>query len=144
MDYLTRFIKDYERIKEKYPQFEVEYNQQVARIVGELNISNEIKCAVIAIDSSMRLADLVNDDNRAQRILSTDLLSSMFYHYMAKANEPEIFYQLTNAVKCQNIWKQKREREQSHLLNVKIETAFIAPFVDQLEIYYDKIVQNNL
>jgi hypothetical protein len=129
MDFIAQYKHDNQLLEQRYSSYTCpEINPYIAAIVERLEISSNVKKAVIAIDSSMRFADLITHDNKATALLTTDLLSALFYRYMAEQFNPEQFKRLTQTVKDQNVWKSQYKESGDINLIEKIETAFVAPF----------------
>ncbi|KAA1040183.1 hypothetical protein [Macrococcus equipercicus] len=130
MDFIAQYQHDNQLLEQRYTSYKCpEINPYIASIVRRLDISSNIKKAVLAIDSSMRYADTITHSNKATALLTTDLLSALFYRYMAEPFNPEQFKLLTQAVKDQNIWKAQFKETGDLSLIARIETAFIAPFM---------------
>lgn len=136
MTFYEVFQRDIEQLKKRYPYFEmIDVDDAVLARTTALNIDDQTKCAILAIDTSMRMQDLVTDDNKDKYVLSTDLLSALFYHYLAVPFNQSHYNILTACVARQNELKQ--QYADSNVSAVKatlkqtIDSIFTAPFCAQ-------------
>lgn len=138
MDFYNEFKADNDRLSKKYPLYRCPaVHPIILNIVSGADIADHVKKAILAIDTSMRLADEVTDDNKDTTVLATDLLSAQFYRYMAESYNSQPFKLLTDAVKEQNIAKSSIDNiSEEQIFN--IETAFVRPFVQHPD--FNKLV----
>ncbi|MCU7556763.1 hypothetical protein [Macrococcus capreoli] len=129
MTFYERFLNDINKLQRRYPYFEmIEVDTSILRQTNALQVDEQTKCAILAIDTSMRMQDMVNDSNKDRLVLSTDLLSALFYRYLATPYHEQHFQLLTACVAEQNELKQVyAETKDQHLLN-KINNIFVTPF----------------
>ncbi|TDM13214.1 hypothetical protein [Macrococcus lamae] len=144
MGFIAQYNHDNQMLEQRYTSYKCpEINPYIAAIVERLNISSNVKKAIIAIDSSMRYADLIDHDNKATALLTTDLLSALFYRYMAEEFNVGQFKVLTQAVKAQNMWKSMFKESGDQSLIAKIETAFVAPFISIQDSDMQRLIQHS-
>ncbi|WP_414046372.1 hypothetical protein ACMGE7_06320 [Macrococcus equi] len=130
MKFYDIFIHDVSRLQQRYPYFEmIEVNHEILKAIAQLEIDDQTKCAILAIDTSMRMQDLINDKNKDKFVLSTDLLSALFYHYLASPFHQHHFKVLTNSVAKQNELKQEYALTKDEKLVQQINDIFLLPFM---------------
>lgn len=129
MSYYEVFLNDIEHLKKRYPFFEMlPVNQDILTQTKGLKIDDQTKCAILAIDTSMRMQDMIDESNKDRYVLSTDLLSALFYRYLATPFQQEHFRILTDCVAKQNELKQQYTYSKDAALKELIDNIFVKPF----------------
>ncbi|WP_414050205.1 hypothetical protein [Macrococcus animalis] len=132
MSFYEIFMRDIEKLTARYPFFEmIAVDENILTKTANMNIDDQTKCAILAIDTSMRMQDLVTDDNKDCYVLSTDLLSALFYQYLASPFHQHHYQVLTECVAKQNELKQQYADTKDQNLKNTINNIFIAPFIAQ-------------
>ncbi|MCE4957073.1 hypothetical protein [Macrococcoides caseolyticum] len=129
MTFYERFLNDINMLHRRYPYFEmIDVDEAILKQTECLQVDDQTKCAILAIDTSMRMQDLVNDINKDRYVLSTDLLSALFYRYLATPFSQKHYQLLTACVAEQNELKQVYADTKDEQLLDKINNIFVAPF----------------
>lgn len=132
MTFYEKFMLDIDKLAARYPYFEmIAVDEDILQQTTQLHIDDRTKCAILAIDTSMRMQDMVSDDNKDCYVLSTDLLSALFYQYLATPFLQHHFQVLTDCVAKQNELKQQYAASPDPSLRVIINNIFVAPFSAQ-------------
>lgn len=141
VDFYHEFKADNDKLALKYPLYDSPaVHPVILNIVSSIEVADHVKKAILAIDTSMRLADQVTDANKDTAVLTTDLLSAQFYQYMAVSYNSSQFKLLTDAVKLQNIEKSRIDDMTVERV-YKIETAFVRPFIHHPD--FNKLVEQS-
>ncbi|WP_312039203.1 hypothetical protein [Macrococcoides bohemicum] len=130
MSFYERFLNDIDELKKRYPFFEmIPVNPEILTQTTMLDVDDQTKCAILAIDTSMRMQDLVDDSNKDRYVLSTDLLSALFYRYLASPFQQYHYQILTDCVAKQNELKQQFSYSNDPALKEQIDNIFVMPFM---------------
>lgn len=130
MSFYERFLNDIDQLKKRYPFFEmIQVNQDILAQTKLLDLDDQTKCAILAIDTSMRMQDMVDDSNKDRYVLSTDLLSALFYRYLASPFQQTQYQVLTECVARQNELKQQYSQSNDPVVKEKIDNIFVMPFM---------------
>ncbi|MGL6146545.1 MAG: hypothetical protein ACRC0D_08650, partial [Macrococcoides caseolyticum] len=79
MKYLVNLENQIKELKKRYTYFQmINFEQEIIDIVSNLKVDDNVKSAIVVIDTSMRMQSVINDGNKDRLVLSTDLLSALF------------------------------------------------------------------
>ncbi|UBH07626.1 hexaprenyl-diphosphate synthase small subunit [Macrococcus armenti] len=135
MRYLHKIEIELNRLTSRYPYFKkIAFDAEIIKLVDNLNVDENVKCAIVAIDTSMRMQDFINEDNKDNYVLSTDVLSALFYKYLSEPFYQHDFLVLTDCVSRINELKSIRatitDEIALHNINKQIHYMFIQPFMN--------------
>lgn len=132
MTFYELFKNDIDKLSKRYSYFEtIPVADHIVELLKPLNIDIHTKCAILAIDTSMRMQSLVNDFNKDKYVLSTDLLSALFYRYLSTPYLQRHYQILTSCVAKQNELKQLYAETGDESLIQAIDLMFVTPFISK-------------
>ena len=139
MSYLSCYETQIETLKKKYPYFKpIDLNRNLCLILDQLQINDNIKCAILSIDTSMRMQDIIQHENKDVTVLSSDILSALFYQYMSMDFNARIFNELTSRVKVYNeqstILMQHEHQTNVEQIQFQLTYCFVLPFINDTKI----------
>lgn len=135
MKYLVNLENQINKLKNRYAYFQmIHFNQEIIDIVSDLKLNDNVKSAIVVIDTSMRMQDVINDSNKDRLVLSSDLLSALFYRYLSQPYLQDDFKVLTRCVTRINELKEIRSTiaEQQKLTEIdqEIHYMFVQPYMN--------------
>ncbi|QCT74901.1 hexaprenyl-diphosphate synthase small subunit [Macrococcoides canis] len=135
MKYLVNLENQIYKLKNRYAYFQmIHFNQEIIDIVSDLKLDDNVKSAIVVIDTSMRMQDVINDSNKDRVVLSSDLLSALFYRYLSQPFLQDDFKVLTRCVTRINELKEIRSTiaEQQKLTEIdqEIHYMFVQPYMN--------------
>lgn len=135
MKYLVNLENQINKLKNRYAYFQmIHFNQEIIDIVSDLKLDDNVKSAIVVIDTSMRMQDVINDSNKDRLVLSSDLLSALFYRYLSQPFLQDDFKILTRCVTRINELKEIRSTiaEQQKLTEIdqEIHYMFVQPYMN--------------
>ncbi|MCO4095482.1 hexaprenyl-diphosphate synthase small subunit [Macrococcoides canis] len=135
MKYLVNLENQINKLKNRYAYFQmIHFNQEIIDIVSDLKLDDNVKSAIVVIDTSMRMQDVINDSNKDRLVLSSDLLSALFYRYLSQPYLQDDFKVLTRCVTRINELKEIRSTiaEQQKLTEIdqEIHYMFVQPYMN--------------
>lgn len=135
MKYLVNLENQINKLKNRYAYFQmIHFNQEIIEIVSDLKLDDNVKSAIVVIDTSMRMQDVINDSNKDRLVLSSDLLSALFYRYLSQPYLQDDFKVLTRCVTRINELKEIRSTiaEQQKLTEIdqEIHYMFVQPYMN--------------
>ncbi|QIH75985.1 hexaprenyl-diphosphate synthase small subunit [Macrococcoides canis] len=135
MKYLVNLENQINKLKNRYAYFQmIHFNQEIIDIVSDLKLDDNVKSAIVVIDTSMRMQDVINDSNKDRLVLSSDLLSALFYRYLSQPFLQDDFKVLTRCVTRINELKEIRSTiaEQQKLTEIdqEIHYMFVQPYMN--------------
>lgn len=135
MKYLVNLENQINKLKNRYAYFQmIHFNQEIIDIVSNLKLDDNVKSAIVVIDTSMRMQDVINDSNKDRLLLSSDLLSALFYRYLSQPFLQDDFKILTRCVTRINELKEIRSTiaEQQKLTEIdqEIHYMFVQPYMN--------------
>ncbi|RXK19282.1 hypothetical protein [Macrococcus sp. DPC7161] len=139
MSYLSCYEMQIETLKKKYPYFKpIDINRNLCPILDQIQLKDNIKSAILSIDTSMRMQDVIQHENKDISVLSSDILSALFYHYMSIDYDAEKFNLLTHQVKVYNEQSTLliHECNQKNVEKIKFQLTFcfVLPFICETQI----------
>lgn len=135
MNYLDNLENQINELKNRYAYFQmIQFNQEIIDIVSDLELDDNVKSAIVVIDTSMRMQNVINDSNKDRLVLSTDILSALFYRYLSQPFLQDDFKVLTRCVTRINELKEIRSTvtEQQKLTEIdqEIHYMFVQPYMN--------------
>ncbi|ARQ06953.1 hexaprenyl-diphosphate synthase small subunit [Macrococcoides canis] len=135
MNYLVNLENQINELKNRYAYFQmIQFNQEIIDIVSDLELDDNVKSAIVVIDTSMRMQNVINDSNKDRLVLSTDILSALFYRYLSQPFLQDDFKVLTRCVTRINELKEIRSTvtEQQKLTEIdqEIHYMFVQPYMN--------------
>ncbi|UTH10563.1 hexaprenyl-diphosphate synthase small subunit [Macrococcoides canis] len=135
MNYLVNLENQINELKNRYAYFQmIQFNQEIIDIVSDLELDDNVKSAIVVIDTSMRMQNVINDSNKDRLVLSTDILSALFYRYLSQPFLQDDFKVLTRCVTRINELKEIRStvNEQQKLTEIdqEIHYMFVQPYMN--------------
>ncbi|MEE1107690.1 hexaprenyl-diphosphate synthase small subunit [Macrococcoides canis] len=135
MNYLVNLENQINELKNRYAYFQmIHFNQEIIDIVSGFELDDNVKSAIVVIDTSMRMQNVINDSNKDRLVLSTDILSALFYRYLSQPFLQDDFKVLTRCVTRINELKEIRSTvtEQQKLTEIdqEIHYMFVQPYMN--------------
>lgn len=135
MNYLVNLENQINELKNRYAYFQmIHFNQEIIDIVSGFELDDNVKSAIVVIDTSMRMQNVINDSNKDRLVLSTDILSALFYRFLSQPFLQDDFKVLTRCVTRINELKEIRSTvtEQQKLTEIdqEIHYMFVQPYMN--------------
>jgi len=135
MKYLVNLENQIKELKKRYAYFQmINFEQEIIDIVSNLKVDDNVKSAIVVIDTSMRMQSVINDDNKDRLVLSTDILSALFYRYLSQPFLQDDFKVLTRCVTRINELKELRltitEQDKLTEIDQEIHYMFVQPYMN--------------
>lgn len=139
MSYLSCYETQIESLKSKYPYFKpIDINRKLCLVLDQIQLKDNIKSAILSIDTSMRMQDVIQHENKDITVLSSDILSALFYHFMSIDYDAEIFHILTHQVKLFNeqtiLLIQHDHQIDVEQIKFELTFCFVLPFLNETKI----------
>lgn len=126
MNYLVNLENQINELKNRYAYFQmIQFNREIIDIVSDLELDDNVKSAIVVIDTSMRMQNVINDSNKDRLVLSTDILSALFYRYLSQPFLQDDFKVLTRCVTRINELKEIRSTVTEQQKLTEIDRKFI-------------------
>ncbi|QYA34449.1 hexaprenyl-diphosphate synthase small subunit [Macrococcoides caseolyticum] len=135
MKYLVNLENQIKELKKRYTYFQmINFEQEIIDIVSNLKVDDNVKSAIVVIDTSMRMQSVINDGNKDRLVLSTDILSALFYRYLSQPFLQDDFKVLTRCVTRINELKELRltitEQDRLTEIDQEIHYMFVQPYMN--------------
>ncbi len=135
MKYLVNLENQIKELKKRYTYFQtINFEQEIIDIVSNLKVDDNVKSAIVVIDTSMRMQSVINDGNKDRLVLSTDILSALFYRYLSQPFLQDDFKVLTRCVARINELKELRltitEQDRLTEIDQEIHYMFVQPYMN--------------
>ena len=135
MKYLVKLENQIKELKKRYTYFQmINFEQEIIDIVSNLKVDDNVKSAIVVIDTSMRMQSVIDDGNKDRLVLSTDILSALFYRYLSQPFLQDDFKVLTRRVTRINELKELRltitEQDRLTEIDQEIHYMFVQPYMN--------------